>query len=219
MINANRLRRLRLDRGLSQRKLAAEAGVDPLTIKRLEHGADPGDLPLRALHRLATALGIPAGDLLATTNNDTDRSGEELVAALGSALAATTGPVSLAALANTAGASRDEVVAALHDLAGQLAPAGIALARHGDHAWLAPRHAEPLPVQRDRPLDVNQARLLRRIHRGEDVRRTLTRAERQFTLPSLLRHGLIAADLGPPQLPPEVSSSLTSTPTTVGSRR
>lgn len=208
MINPNRLRRLRLDRGLSQRKLAAEAGVDPLTIKRLEHGADPGDLPLRALHRLATALGIPAGDLLATPNNDTDRTSDDLVATLGSALAATTGPVTLTALADTARASRDEVVAALHDLAAQLAPTGIALARHGDHAWLAPRHAEPLPLHRDRPLDVNQARLLRRIHRAEDVRRKLTRAERQFTLPSLLRLGLVGDENGHFRVTADVDASV-----------
>ena len=64
MINAQRLRALRLDRGLSQRKLAASAGVDALTIKRIEAGADPGDLTLRVLTKMADALGVQPGALL-----------------------------------------------------------------------------------------------------------------------------------------------------------
>ncbi len=41
------------------------------------------------------------------------------------------------------------------------------------------------------PLDHNAAKLLRRIHRGEDVRRTMTRAEREIILPSLVRRGAV----------------------------
>lgn len=56
-----------------------------------------------------------------------------------------------------------------------------------------PRQAAPEPAPAaapPAPLDVNQARLLRRLHRGEDVRRHLSNVDRELTLPSLLRAGL-----------------------------
>lgn len=43
------------------------------------------------------------------------------------------------------------------------------------------------------PLGYNAARLLRRIHRGEDIRRTMTRTDRELTLPNLMRRGLVVA--------------------------
>jgi transcriptional regulator with XRE-family HTH domain len=41
------------------------------------------------------------------------------------------------------------------------------------------------------PLSYNQATLLRRIQRGEDITRRLTRADRELTLPSMLKAGLV----------------------------
>lgn len=58
------------------------------------------------------------------------------------------------------------------------------------------------------PLDHNAARLLRRIHRGEDVRRTMSRSERELILPQLVRQGLITLRAGAPQLAPLAASSL-----------
>ncbi|WP_309232912.1 helix-turn-helix transcriptional regulator [Blastococcus sp. TML/C7B] len=82
----NAVRRLRTDRGLSQRRLAAAIGVDPLTVKRLEAGADPGDLPLRVIERLAHTLAAPLQDLLLPQH----RAGEDtqLGPAVGAALLA-----------------------------------------------------------------------------------------------------------------------------------
>lgn len=40
-------------------------------------------------------------------------------------------------------------------------------------------------------LDHNAAKLLRRIHRGDEVRRNMTRADREITLPALVKRGLI----------------------------
>lgn len=40
------------------------------------------------------------------------------------------------------------------------------------------------------PLDHNAAKLLRRISRGEDIRRTMNRSERELVLPALLKRGL-----------------------------
>src|SRR4051812_39888413 len=42
-----------------------------------------------------------------------------------------------------------------------------------------------------RPLTLTEARLLRRIHRGEDVRRSLTKSDRELVLPALLRRDLV----------------------------
>jgi transcriptional regulator with XRE-family HTH domain len=50
----------------------------------------------------------------------------------------------------------------------------------------------------DSELTISQARLLRRIHRGEDVRRTLSRTERELVLPSLVRRGLVRVEGGRP---------------------
>ena len=66
------------------------------------------------------------------------------------------------------------------------------------------------PVQ----LDANQARLLRRLHRGDDRRRTLTKADRALTLPALLRSGVITQDTDHPTLAPAVHTALTMPETT-----
>lgn len=47
-------------------------------------------------------------------------------------------------------------------------------------------------------LTIAQARLLRRIHRGEDVRRALSRTERELVLPTLVRRGLVRTEGGRP---------------------
>jgi hypothetical protein len=59
------------------------------------------------------------------------------------------------------------------------------------------------------PLDHNAARLLRRIHRGDDIPRTLNRAEREITLPSLINRGLITMTAGGAVLAPSVAAALT----------
>jgi transcriptional regulator with XRE-family HTH domain len=204
VIDAQHLRALRIDRGLSQRKLAASAGVDALTIKRLEGGADPDDVTLRVLGKLAGALGVRSADLLAHTRNEIPANAIDAVGTIGSALAAG-GRSTRTGLSRTAAIAPEEVDEVLAHLAVRLEPLGIAVARHGDEVWLAPQTAAAATGERHRPLDVNQARLLRRIHRGEDVRRSLTRAERTLTLPSLLRLGLVVHTDSGLQLSPAAS--------------
>jgi transcriptional regulator with XRE-family HTH domain len=111
--------------GYSQRKLAKLAGVNAMTIKRLEDGADASELPLGVLGRIASALALKPGQLL------TDANPCEGTAA---------------------------------DSTGQLD---------------------------ESPLDHNAARLLRRIHRGDDVPRTMSRVERELVLPNLIRRGIV----------------------------
>jgi transcriptional regulator with XRE-family HTH domain len=188
VIDPEALRRIRTDRGLSQRKLAAAIGVDPLTVKRVEDGADAGDLPLRVVERLVTTLGTDLQNLLrrGQPSSDTD----DLFATVGATLLAH-GRTTITKLATALATSSREIVSAVMALDAQLAAAGISIARHHDDLWLVPRTAPAEGTSSDRPLSIAEARLLRRIHRGEDVRRALSSIDRQFTLPALQRRGLV----------------------------
>jgi transcriptional regulator with XRE-family HTH domain len=107
VIDPDALRRIRTDRGLSQRRLAAAIGVDPLTVKRLEDGADPGDLPLRVLEQLAGCLAVPVQDLLrARTAGATG----DLTQATGAALLAH-GRTTITRLACALSATVDDIAA------------------------------------------------------------------------------------------------------------
>jgi transcriptional regulator with XRE-family HTH domain len=183
------LRMLRHDRGLSQRRLAAAIGVDPLTVKRVESGADPGDWPLRILARLAVTLGVAPSQLLEQAASDVP-GGDGLAARVGGALLEHH-RTTLAALATTLDADICEIRAAVASLDAQLRPAGMSLARHADEVWLVPLTPTRQPTAPERPLSISEARLLRRIHRGEDVRRSLSDPDRQFILPALLRRRLV----------------------------
>jgi transcriptional regulator with XRE-family HTH domain len=57
------LRRIRVERGLSQERLALEADVDRSYVGRLERGLENPTLTI--LDRLARVLGVSAGELLA----------------------------------------------------------------------------------------------------------------------------------------------------------
>lgn len=61
MTFAENLRRLRVDRFLSQRELARRAGLHPITLTRLEAGASAPST--RTVRGLATALGVQPRDL------------------------------------------------------------------------------------------------------------------------------------------------------------
>jgi transcriptional regulator with XRE-family HTH domain len=144
MIDARILLARRTERGHSQRKLAKLAGVNGMTIKRIEDGSDPSELPLAVLGRLADALDIEPADLLLRRRR--------------------TGAVAAAA---------------------------------------------PPPDLDTAPLDHNAARLLRRIQRGDDIRRTMSRADREITLPSLVNRGLVKMTPSGAVLEPDVAASLT----------
>ncbi|MGK5111667.1 helix-turn-helix domain-containing protein [Geodermatophilus sp. CPCC 205506] len=205
MIDPHAVRRLRTDRGLSQRRLAAAIGVDPLTVKRLEDGADAGDLPLRVVERLARALAAPVGQLL--RHDEATDDGADLTAAVGAALV-THGRTTLTTLATALDATLDDVSAAVTALNVQLSAAGMSVARHHDDVWLVPLVRTPDAVAAARPLNLAEARLLRRIHRGEDVRRKLSGADRRFILPALLRRGLVVDHGDGPVLAPHATASL-----------
>jgi len=63
MTFAENLRRLRVDRFLSQRELAHRAGLHPVTLTRLEAGATAPSS--RSVRTLASILGVEPRDLTA----------------------------------------------------------------------------------------------------------------------------------------------------------
>jgi transcriptional regulator with XRE-family HTH domain len=71
-----------------------------------------------------------------------------------------------------------------------LQPADL-LHRRDPPSSVEPEAPTPAPPLDPRPLDHNAARLLRRIHRGEDIRRRMSRVEREITLPELINRGLV----------------------------
>jgi transcriptional regulator with XRE-family HTH domain len=60
-VNVDKLVRLRVDKGWSQRRLAKEAGVTPLTVWNLENGS--GAHP-STLKKLGDVLGVRASELM-----------------------------------------------------------------------------------------------------------------------------------------------------------
>jgi transcriptional regulator with XRE-family HTH domain len=204
VIDPDALRRIRTDRGLSQRRLATAIGVDPLTIKRIEHGADPGDLPLRVLEQLAGCLAVPVQDLL---RGRTAPAPDDLMQGTGAALL-TYGRTTITRLACALSATIDDVAAAVAGLDAYLAAAGMFVARHQDEVWLVPLVNTEKAAPVDRPLTLAEARLLRRIHRGEDVRRKLSKPDRAFVLPALQRRSLVVDHGDGPVVTPHVAASL-----------
>lgn len=65
------LRRLRVERGLSQEKLAADAQVDRAYLGGLEREAENPTIDL--LDKVALALGRPVGELFAIPEEGSDR--------------------------------------------------------------------------------------------------------------------------------------------------
>lgn len=66
-----RVRELRLERGLSQEKLGQLAGLDRTYISSLEAGKR--NVSLVNIHKLAEALGVEAGELLAPMSETVER--------------------------------------------------------------------------------------------------------------------------------------------------
>lgn len=208
MIDASVLRRLRHDRGISQRKLATAAGVDPLTIQRLETGADCGDLPLRVLQRVADTLGVPPARLLCDASETlAGQKNSDVTARVGATLLAF-GNTSITALATGLGVRRAHVWRSVDHLATALPASGIAVARHGDHVWLAPSRQPAAAASAHKPLRLDQARLLRRIQRGEDIRAKLGKTDRELVLPDLFRRNLVSDAAGVLRLASDATLSL-----------
>lgn len=65
---AMNLRRLRVERGLSQERLAADSGVDRAYVGGIERQSENPSIDV--LDKLALALGVEVGELLVTPGSD-----------------------------------------------------------------------------------------------------------------------------------------------------
>lgn len=65
------LRRLRVERGLSQERLALAAGIDRAYVGRVERGSE--NVTITTLEAMAKALGVPVADLLAMPADGEER--------------------------------------------------------------------------------------------------------------------------------------------------
>lgn len=63
-----RIRRLRIERGLGQERLAIEAGVDQSGLSKFERGKENRTVGEAALRRLAKVLGTPFEDFVSGTD-------------------------------------------------------------------------------------------------------------------------------------------------------
>ena len=66
----NRLKELRLEKGLTQEKLANKLGINRTTIAKIESG--DSDLTLDHIQRMSDFFGVPYDYLLGKTNNRTN---------------------------------------------------------------------------------------------------------------------------------------------------
>ncbi|TXM96836.1 helix-turn-helix transcriptional regulator [Methylobacterium sp. WL64] len=65
------LRRLRVERGLSQERLALAAGIDRAYVGRVERGSE--NVTVTTLEAMATALSVPVAILLTEPDPDAPR--------------------------------------------------------------------------------------------------------------------------------------------------
>jgi transcriptional regulator with XRE-family HTH domain len=65
------LRKMRVDRGLSQEKLALEAGIDRSYVGRIERGLE--NVTVAALEALASVLDIDVSQLFAKIDDENER--------------------------------------------------------------------------------------------------------------------------------------------------
>ena len=70
VISMNRLKELRLEKGLTQEKLANKLGINRTTIAKIESG--DRDLTLDHIQRMSDFFGVPYDYLLGKTNNRTN---------------------------------------------------------------------------------------------------------------------------------------------------
>lgn len=152
-------------------------------------------------------LGLQAGDLLDTSGSSSVPLADHDAVVTVGALVMASYRADVTALARETGRTLDDVLALLGELDTRLATAGLRLARHADAVWLEPATSSG-PCTGDGPLDRSRAVLLRRIHRGEDVRRRLSRPQRQFIRPWLHNTGLINWDGPKDAVSAEVAFSL-----------
>lgn len=165
-VNVDLMRRRRRELGMSERDLAAAAGVSKMYVRHLECGGGDDQVTMEVLRRMSRALAVSVADLLEDAG--VERSGGD-VAAVGAMLTELVEPTPPAVLASTLGWGLERTEAALAVL--EAAAPGVGLALQRIHGMVGLRRsATDLDAERlrrshatailRRGLGVNAARML-----------------------------------------------------------
>lgn len=213
VLDGGRIRALRLAAGFSRRGLARRLGLSPTSITNLEAGTNHGELPLRILADLASALGVASAELFprdtdaAPAPADDDR-------VIEAALMIASSPTSTRELADALGWGLARVRSAVRILDARLTSRGLRVRDCGwqRHAlrpatkYLTDRQQHDLqrlgPTQRG--LTAPAAAVLRDVADGriDESELQASTAGRRIAIQVLLKQGLIVAppDGGPVRL-------------------
>lgn len=136
ILDGDRVRSLRLERGLSQRELARRLRVSSSVVRYLEEGRNHTELSLRFLDELADALAVDPGALVQPRSREANGSSatEDDVRKLGAILAAERTGLTSKALAFATGWKLDRLSKARAALTAQLRPVGMTVAC-GSGGW------------------------------------------------------------------------------------
>ena len=141
LIDPAALRRLRKDRGLSERELAAQLGLaSAVTVRQIEGGGDQRHLDLAFVTELARCLVTPVSALLnePATDPGARTAPAALVARVGAVLYDTRHPVPVELLARTLDCTLTDLEPILTDLASTLPAVGLNLHRFNGSVSLQP---------------------------------------------------------------------------------
>ena len=128
-VNTDLMRRRRRELGMSERDLAAAAGVSKMFVRHLESGGGDALVTMEVLRRMGRAIGVSAVSLL--EEDGVERCGSD-ASAVGAMLTELVEPTPPAVLASTLGWGLERTEAALTGLETTAPSVGLALQRiHG----------------------------------------------------------------------------------------
>jgi len=212
LLNAELIRRRRLELGLSLREVAKYLGGTAQVVLGIENGSNHERITVAVLANLAELLGVDPADLLAVTEPPkSDRS--ELAGRVGSLLQAVAGPVSVDTLADVLSTPIADIWSAVDVLDDLLRPAGLRVQRVGPDVAVcagAAIDARPLreTMRRDaarRGLQTNEVDLLSRIVDGKVDEKSLGNSDRVAL--GRLRNAGIVSDSGLAVLEAEIGQA------------
>lgn len=127
MLDTQLIVRRRHELGLSQRHVARQLGVSPVTVAALESGTNHHDLPMRLVARLADTLACELVKLIAPEHQNGRDADDGLVAEVGALLASTDHAVAVETLAEALDSTLDRVRQQLKVLDQELRGSGLRL--------------------------------------------------------------------------------------------
>ncbi len=203
LLEARRIRSLRLRAGLSRRAIAPQLALSQTAVRSIEQGRNHDDLTLRHVRKLAQALGVESHELLAPPPSR--RTGTEDSAVIIAALQHAARPLRREQLCEALKWPLSRVVAALDSAQRQLRGTGLNLIQTGHGQCrldAAPDALDDTAVHRlsappdpPTPLKGDALRLLKRLieRPPEHFERSLSDRDRA-ALPQLLANQILTLD-------------------------